>query len=185
MDYTLADYKSPQYEQLGFNLIKQRLVDVGYPEEILEFEYDNSFPIRGLWFGNFSLPYKDIIELLTDFISLIFLLIDTHFGNLLKVDAYGNILVCVHGFEFLKPHSIYDLYPNKFLQLDESRVYVLNTLFNLPETYLLACLVDFFTNSPIYQREKTGVKIGELFMSFRSIFQDVRSAVDWVINFVG
>ncbi|XP_070501760.1 cytosolic purine 5'-nucleotidase isoform X2 [Chironomus tepperi] len=155
MDYTLADYKSPQYEQLGFNLIKQRLVDVGYPEEILEFEYDNSFPIRGLWF-------------------------DTHFGNLLKVDAYGNILVCVHGFEFLKPHSIYDLYPNKFLQLDESRVYVLNTLFNLPETYLLACLVDFFTNSPKYQREKTGVKIGELFMSFRSIFQDVRSAVDWV-----
>lgn len=63
MDYTLADYKSPQYEQLGFNLIKQRLVDVGYPEEILEFEYDNSFPIRGLWFGNFKLSYMDIIEL--------------------------------------------------------------------------------------------------------------------------
>lgn len=122
---------------------------------------------------------------MTDFISLIIFRTDTHFGNLLKVDAYGNILVCVHGFEFLKPHSIYDLYPNKFLQLDESRVYVLNTLFNLPETYLLACLVDFFTNSPKYQDEKTGVKIGELFMSFRSIFQDVRSAVDWVIKFVG
>lgn len=28
---------------------------------------------------------------------------DTLYGNLLKVDAYGNILVCVHGFEFLKP----------------------------------------------------------------------------------
>ena len=27
---------------------------------------------------------------------------DTQYGNLLKVDAYGNILVCVHGFEFLK-----------------------------------------------------------------------------------
>ena len=27
---------------------------------------------------------------------------DTQFGNLLKVDAYGNILVCVHGFKFLK-----------------------------------------------------------------------------------
>ena len=181
MDYTLAEYKSPQYEQLGFNLIKQRLVDVGYPEEILEFEFDNSFPIRGLWFGNFSLPFYWIM------ISFPFSLhtTDTHFGNLLKVDAYGNILVCVHGFEFLKPHSIYDLYPNKFLQLDESRVYVLNTLFNLPETYLLACLVDFFTNSSQYQTEKTGVKIGELFMSFRSIFQDVRSAVDWVIKFVG
>lgn len=59
-------------------------------------------------------------------------------------------------------------------------MYVLNTLFNLPETYLLACLVDFFTNAPKYQSEKTGVKCGELFMSFKSIFQDVRSAVDWV-----
>jgi hypothetical protein len=102
---------------------------------------------------------------------------DTLYGNLLKVDAYGNILVCVHGFKFLKTwvssfdcfhqfsrwatiddrrfvfcfsSQIYDLYPNKFLQLDEARVYVLNTLFNLPETYLLACLVDYFTNESQY-----------------------------------
>lgn len=155
MDYTLAEYKSPQYERLGFNLVKERLVSLGYPQEILEFEYDPSFPVRGLWF-------------------------DTQYGNLLKVDAYGNILVCVHGFEFLKHSQVYELYPNKFQQLDESRVYVLNTLFNLPETYLLACLIDFFTNSPEYSREKTGVKCGELFMSFKSIFQDVRNAVDWV-----
>lgn len=40
--------------------------------------------------------------------------------------------------------EIYALYPNKFIQLDESRVYVLNTLFNLPECYLLACLIDYF-----------------------------------------
>ena len=66
---------------------------------------------------------------------------------------------------------MYELYPNKFLSLDESRVYVLNTLFNLPETYLLACLIDFFTNSSQYTRDITGVKYGELFMSFKSIFQ--------------
>ncbi|KAJ4435786.1 hypothetical protein ANN_18405 [Periplaneta americana] len=148
-------YKSPQYERLGFNLVKERLVSLGYPQEIMEFEYDPSFPVRGLWF-------------------------DTLYGNLLKVDAYGNILVCVHGFEFLKHSQVYELYPNKFQQLDECRVYVLNTLFNLPETYLLACLIDFFTNSPQYTREKTGVKGGDLFMSFKSIFQDVRNAVDWV-----
>ncbi|XP_011301315.1 cytosolic purine 5'-nucleotidase isoform X2 [Fopius arisanus] len=155
MDYTLAEYKSPQYEQLGFNLLKERLVSLGYPQEIRAFEYDPSFPVRGLWF-------------------------DTLYGNLLKVDAYGNILVCVHGFEFLKHSQVYELYPNKFLQLDENRVYVLNTLFNLPETYLIACLIDFFTNSPQYTREKTGVKEGELTMSFKSIFQDVRNAVDWI-----
>ncbi|XP_039283099.1 cytosolic purine 5'-nucleotidase isoform X2 [Nilaparvata lugens] len=155
MDCTFSEYKSPQYETLGFNLVKQRLVEFGYPQEILEFEYDPSFPVRGLWF-------------------------DSLYGNLLKVDAYGNILVCVHGFEFLKHSTIYELYPNKFITLDESRVYVLNTLFNLPETYLFACLVDFFTHSPQYTRDKTGVRSGELFMPFKSIFQDVRSAVDWV-----
>ncbi|CAH0719994.1 unnamed protein product, partial [Brenthis ino] len=155
MDYTLAEYKSPQYETLGFNLTKERLVHKGYPQEILEFEYDPSFPVRGLWF-------------------------DTLYGNLLKVDAYGNILVCVQGFEFLKHSQVYELYPNKFLTLDESRVYVLNTLFNLPETYLIACLIDFFTNSPQYTREKTGVRCGDLAMSFKSIFQDVRNAVDYV-----
>ncbi|PSN50671.1 Cytosolic purine 5'-nucleotidase [Blattella germanica] len=101
MDYTLAEYKSPQYERLGFNLVKERLVSLGYPQEILEFEYDPSFPVSS---------------------------------------------------------QVYELYPNKFLQLDESRVYVLNTLFNLPETYLLACLIDFFTNSPQYTRE-SGAKV--------------------------
>ncbi|KOB74678.1 Cytosolic purine 5'-nucleotidase [Operophtera brumata] len=116
-------YKSPQYETLGFNLTKERLIEKGYPTEILEFEYDPSFPVSS---------------------------------------------------------QVYELYPNKFLTLDESRVYVLNTLFNLPETYLIACLIDFFTNSPQYTREKTGVRCGDLAMSFKSIFQDVRNAVDFV-----
>lgn len=75
---SISDYKSPQLETLGFDLVKARLVSMGYPSEILQFEYDPSFPVRGLWF-------------------------DSVYGNLLKVDAYGNILVCVHGFEFLKP----------------------------------------------------------------------------------
>ncbi|VVC33953.1 Hypothetical protein CINCED_3A008224 [Cinara cedri] len=155
MDYTLAEYKSPAYERLGFALAVERLVAMGYPTQILQFEYDPSFPVRGLWF-------------------------DSLYGTLLKVDSYGNILVCVQGFEFLKHSQVYELYPNKFLQLDESRVYVLNTLFNLPETYLLACLINYFTSSPNYSREKTGVCSGDLLMSFNSIFQDVRNAVDWI-----
>lgn len=155
MDYTIAEYKSPAFETLGFNRVKEHLVSLGYPSEILEVQYDPSFPVRGLWF-------------------------DTKYGNLLKMDSYGNILVCVHGFEFLKHSQVNELYPNKFLQLDESRVFVLNTLFHLPETYLLACLIDFFENSPKFTREKTGVRTGDLAMSFNSIFQDVRNAVDYV-----
>lgn len=155
MDYTLAVYKSPQYESLGFRLIVERLVKMGYPKAILDFEYDHTFSVRGLWF-------------------------DTHYGNLLKVDNFGNILVCLSGFKFLKGPEIRHFYPNKFIQLDEKRIYVLNTLFNLPETYLLACLVDYFINIPGYTKENTGVKMGDTTVSFKAIFQDVRSAMDWV-----
>uniref|UniRef100_A0A3Q4N2R3 Cytosolic purine 5'-nucleotidase n=1 Tax=Neolamprologus brichardi TaxID=32507 RepID=A0A3Q4N2R3_NEOBR len=123
MDYTLAVYKSPEYESLGFDLTVERLVSIGYPQELLNFVYDPSFPTRGLVF-------------------------DTMYGNLLKVDAYGNILVSC-------------------LSLSS-------------ETYLFACLVDFFNNCSRYSSCETGFKDGDLFMSYKSMFQDVRDAVDWV-----
>uniref|UniRef100_A0A674ER61 5'-nucleotidase, cytosolic IIb n=1 Tax=Salmo trutta TaxID=8032 RepID=A0A674ER61_SALTR len=114
MDYTLAVYKSPEYESLGFELTVERLVHIGYPQELLSFVYD-------------------------------------------------------------------PLYPNKFIQRDDTeRFYILNTLFNLPETYLFACLVDFFSNCDRYASCETGFKDGDLFMSFKSMFQDIRDAVDWV-----
>lgn len=65
------------FQILGFKLLQDRLIAIGYPEHLMEFTYDPTFPTRGLWF-------------------------DTVHGNLLKVDAYGNILLAVHGFEFLK-----------------------------------------------------------------------------------
>lgn len=77
MDYTLAVYKSPIFESLAFNMVKKRLIDLGYPCCIDQFIYDPTFAVRGLWF-------------------------DTEYGNLLKVDPYGNILVCMNGFQFLK-----------------------------------------------------------------------------------
>lgn len=155
MDYTLAVYKSPAYESMAFDLLKERLVSIGYPCALREFEYDPSFPVRGLWF-------------------------DKVYGNLLKVDSYGNILVCVHGFRFLKRTEIAELYPNKFVQLDDSRLYVLNTLFNLPESYMLACIIDYFTSKTEFKTKKEGLDCGDIYMSYKSIFQDVRAAVDWV-----
>ncbi|MCL4127990.1 UNVERIFIED_CONTAM: hypothetical protein GTU68_047543 [Idotea baltica] len=91
-----------------------------------------------------------------------------------------HILVCIHGFNFLKPSEIQGQYQNRFILLDESRIYVMNTLFNLPEIYMVACLIDFFSSSPDYLKFSEGVKCGELTMSFRSIFQDIRSALDYV-----
>ncbi|XP_061119608.1 cytosolic purine 5'-nucleotidase-like isoform X2 [Conger conger] len=156
MDYTLAMYKSPDYEELGYELLMERLVCVGYPHELLLYRYDPSFPTRGLVFDN-------------------------RYGNLLKVDAQSNILICAHGFKFLTEDQIEDYYPNRFIQrFDTDRFYILNTLFNLSETYLYACLVDFFTNCSRYINWQTGYKHGDLFMSFKSMFQDVRDAMDYV-----
>ncbi|KAM4644930.1 cytosolic purine 5'-nucleotidase-like isoform 4-T4 [Amazona ochrocephala] len=156
MDYTLAMYKSPDYEELAFALLLQHLVSIGYPPEILAYKYDPTFPTRGLVF-------------------------DALYGNLLKVDSHGNLLVCAHGFRFLRGAEILHYYPNKFIQRDDmKRFHILNTLFNLTEAHLYACLVDFFTNCPRYINCDTGYKHGNLFMSFRSMFQDVREAMDHV-----
>lgn len=155
MDYTLAEYKSPELEALSHRLVIRKLVDMGYPEVFLNTAYDPSFPIRGLWF-------------------------DTLHGNFLKVDAYGNILVCVHGFKFLKTNEIFQIYPNKFVQMN-SNIYVLNTLYNQPETFVLAQVIDYFsTNKNFNQSSPYGVKdnSANLFMGFKSIFQDVRNAFD-------
>ncbi len=50
-------------------------------------------------------------------------------------------------FHFCCSPEIRQLYPNKFIQLDESRIYVLNTLFNLPGTKIygsVRCSVWFY-----------------------------------------
>lgn len=158
MDYTLAEYKSPEFEALAYRLATKKLVDMGYPKELGDTTYDQSFPIRGLWF-------------------------DTLYGNFLKVDAYGNILVCVHGFKFLKTSEIFNIYPNKFVQMNDSRIYVLNTLFNQPETCVLALVIDYFSTNEDYDRSSPyGVKDNKanLFMPFKSMFQDVRNAFNTI-----
>ncbi|XP_078127583.1 cytosolic purine 5'-nucleotidase-like isoform X2 [Sander vitreus] len=132
------------------------MVSVGYPHELLRYTYDPSFPTRGL-------------------------VIDTTYGNLLKIDSNGNILVCSHGFCFLKGKDINNYYPNKFIQRDDTdRFYILNTLFNLSETYLYTCLVDFFTRCTRYTNLLKGFQHGDLLMSYRSMFQDVRDAMDFI-----
>ncbi len=72
---------------LTFRLAIDRLIELGYPKEIQKFEYDPKFAVRGLWF-------------------------DKLYGNLLKVDAYGNIITCVHGFKVLTGYIIQNLIAN-------------------------------------------------------------------------
>eukprot|EP00054_Salpingoeca_dolichothecata_P036694 m.8353 g.8353 ORF g.8353 m.8353 type:complete len:551 (-) comp6950_c0_seq1:136-1788(-) len=160
MDYTLAVYNQPDIDILAYDLIVKRLIEVGYPQEIESFKFVHEFAIRGLFF-------------------------DKTYGNLLKVDAFGHILVCLHGHSKVPDAEIRELYPNKYVSptdMGERRFYVLNTLFNIPETCLYADIVEFFDNHQEYQQteDHTGVRASNHILSYHTIFNDVRDAVDFV-----
>ncbi|EHH55839.1 hypothetical protein EGM_05122 [Macaca fascicularis] len=149
-----AAYKSPAYEALAFQLLLELLACIRYPHEILRYTYNPTFPTRGLLFSAL-------------------------YGNLLKVDAHGNVLLGAHGFTFLSEAEIWSFYPNKFIQRDDLQCFhILNALFNLPETYLYASLADFSSGCSRYTNCDTGYQHGNLFMSFRSPFQDVTDAIN-------
>lgn len=112
-------------------------------------------------------------------------------------------------------HEVRQIYPNKYITGDD-RIYVFYTLFNLPgkaadsvkwsglhlrilEIYLIACLVDFFSNAATYLKwvwehdrkenrsivyvdfsDRTGVIFCNNILSFRAIFNDVRNSIDRV-----
>jgi hypothetical protein len=43
MDYTLAQYQQPAFDQLAFDGAKEKLVkSLGYPDEVLNFQYDHT-----------------------------------------------------------------------------------------------------------------------------------------------
>ena len=55
-----------------------------------------------------------------------------------------------------------------------------STIWHIAETYLIACLVNLFSTLPDFVELRNGVRKSDLFMSWESIFSDVRNAVDWV-----
>ncbi len=84
----LQVYKTEEFDLLTFNLAIERLVEVGYPNEIKSFQYDPTFAIR-------YNKYLSILCHFLDFLTLVKkrgLWFDKHYGNLLKVDTFGNIL---------------------------------------------------------------------------------------------
>jgi hypothetical protein len=43
MDYTLAQYQQPAFDQLAFDGAKEKLFSaLGYPKEVLDFQYDHT-----------------------------------------------------------------------------------------------------------------------------------------------
>ena len=106
-----------------------------------------------------------------------------HYGNLLKIDGFGNILVAWHGFKPLNFESLRKYYPNKFVNKeDQTRYYIYNTLFNLPEIYVIASMIDMYEKLDDYEVLEKGVKHKSepIEVTYNLMFGDVREAVDFV-----
>lgn len=90
----ISVYKSPQFEQLGFDLIRQRLVQIGYPETINDFQYDQTFPIRCVPISFIPVLYfvQQIIIYTFQYILLSYWMIITNTSTFLIIDKNIEIL---------------------------------------------------------------------------------------------
>ncbi len=78
MDYTLSHYRSPEIEELAYRSSARLLVsERGYPEWLLDTQFDPGFAIRGL-------------------------VLDGTRGNLLKLDSSRQVVRACHG---SRPHE--------------------------------------------------------------------------------
>jgi 5'-nucleotidase len=120
MDYTLAQYQQPAFDRLAFDGAKAKLVDVlGYPEAVLDFEYDHTAWTRGL-------------------------IMDTQRGNFLKIDRHKYVRVAYHGFDRMSSATRKYLYSrtfNKVLSFSEKHFVNMDTLFQFVDAHLFASLV--------------------------------------------
>ena len=122
MDYTLAQYHVA-VEDLAIRLTMQALVEQrGYAEEILGFEYDPEFAIRGL-------------------------VVDKRHGTLLKMDTHRHIARAFRGLEPLDKRDRRSLYRDDRLGIGADRCALIDTAFAVPEAWLFARLVDLLSRT--------------------------------------
>eukprot|EP01119_Soliformovum_irregulare_P018681 TRINITY_DN5778_c0_g1_i2.p1 TRINITY_DN5778_c0_g1~~TRINITY_DN5778_c0_g1_i2.p1 ORF type:complete len:526 (-),score=132.72 TRINITY_DN5778_c0_g1_i2:56-1633(-) len=157
MDYTLAQYISPAYETLTYNLLVERLLEMGYPDVLKTFQYDPSFPVRGL-------------------------ILDRVLGNFLKIDAFGHINTCVHGRTLLSKKETSEFYPSLFIASNDvgKRFFPLSTLFSLPEISLFADMLEYFEKRPSLTGSQDSLSDELSQVSYPNIFSDIRVAIDWI-----
>lgn len=125
MDYTLAQYQQPAFDKLAFDGAKEKLVtNLGFPKEVLDFEYDHERWTRGL-------------------------IIDTERGNFLKIDRHKYVRVAYHGLEKIDSMTRKVLYSKNFNKVESfsEKSYVnMDTLFQFVDAQLFALLIDMKDN---------------------------------------
>uniref|UniRef100_A0A804UDL2 HAD-superfamily hydrolase subfamily IG 5'-nucleotidase n=1 Tax=Zea mays TaxID=4577 RepID=A0A804UDL2_MAIZE len=126
-DYTLSHY-SEHLQCLIYDLAKRHLVnELKYPESCLQYEYDRTFPIRGLYYDRLK-------------------------GCLLKLDFFGSIEPdgCFFGRQRLSLSEIKELYGTRHIGRDQARHLVgLMDVFCFSEACLIADIVQHFIDAKL------------------------------------
>ncbi|GMH99216.1 hypothetical protein TrLO_g16022 [Triparma laevis f. longispina] len=149
MDYTLAQYHVPEFDNLAFDGAKQKLVDMGYPEEVLKFTYEPSKWIRGL-------------------------IIDIKRGNFLKIDKHKYTRVAYHGSQEMSSEARKALYAQTFNKKDsfgESYYINMDTLFQIVDAELYSQLIDLKDSEDSEYEFLDG-------KTYEEMYRDARACVD-------
>jgi len=142
MDYTLSHYRSPEIDELAFRKASQLLVmERGYDKRLLAIAYDPEFAIRGL-------------------------VLDGLRGNLLKLSTERMVVRACHGSHAMEREAIDSAYGRRRLSASAKGFRSIDTLFEIPESYLYAVMVDGKEQGWIEGKE------------YLDLFQDVRWAID-------
>ncbi len=117
MDYTLAIYRQAEMDRLSIEATVRKLVERGYPEELLTMKYRTDFPVRGL-------------------------LIDRKLGNVLKMDRYRYVKTAYHGFRKLTREERRRAYHTRRLRPGTGRYHWVDTLYALSEVAVYAAVIE-------------------------------------------
>jgi 5'-nucleotidase len=167
MDYTLACYKPETFERLVYRKTIEKLVNVlKYPKEILKYEFDENYMVRGL-------------------------IIDKRRGNVLKCDRHNYVKVAMHGFRAISTDERLSTYcdSSKVGTTFDGREYAaMDTLFALAEAYLFCQIVDLKDKYHAAEKNNTsnnddddeGDKNRLREVSYHEIYDEIRKSVDLV-----
>jgi 5'-nucleotidase len=145
LDHTLAHYAPIPVETLAFDVTKRKLVErKGYPAEILGYEYDPRFVIRGL-------------------------VIDKRRGNIVKMNAHGYVSRAYHGRREIHTEERKRQYRQRPIHLSNAAAYAsVDTLFHLPEVYLYLLLIEMVEKRP----KKERIPFGQIYADVREMIDE-------------
>lgn len=120
MDYTLIQYHQRPMDELAIQKTIDKLIQSrGYPEELREVHIDLDFIIRGL-------------------------VVDKHTGHICKLDQDRIVGRCYHGYQPISEEERKALYGTKPISLNSERFIRVDTLFSLPESTLMAGIIEHY-----------------------------------------